>query len=854
MASTITHNISAVNTQRNLTINNRNLSKSLEKLSSGYRINVGADGPADLVISEQLRAQTSGLERAVRNTEEAINVLGIAEGALNEVNEILKKMRALALHASNNGITSTVQVAADQQEVDSGIQTIDRIANTTKFSNQFLLNGAKGINYSLKTSVFSTQQNSLVNQGLSTVDQIFKREGFGIDITFVGTSAPNATSQVGDANVLQQAKKAYFEIDNANGDNDIDATTGTLTKQQEFILTGTKGSRLFRFDAGATMGQIATAIGNVADSTGIDANLIFASGQTNNSAYALGATVAYMGGTGAVRTSTTLAVFNNQISAAGKIVTNISVGFTGVIVGQNTDGLGRIFLKVTSNTSYELYKDESLSAESLIGHGTEGSVVIRDNNSGLSSFTIATGGLTDNQSGKVIVFGVNGIAGTQASTVRYSGALSDTLTAANYFQATSALLSGVQLGKNTDGEGKIYLKVTMTSTTQANIYAYKDSRMSDEDLVAKALSNTYVNSTNLTVNLSEVRSTDQKTGTGLGIAISSVNGFAGVAGDTFTGTIQFTRLGVRIASQEYGSDQLLRIQQNTGRIWQYYKQPDSATYTLVDPGASSTTVEQYGSDATMTVNGSKVTTRGLMLEIANQDLKARIQLNEGRVGSTTMAQVGYMEGSVYSRAQILTNTSTASFDSSGAAANGTDVVTGLGGVLFNAGHVTTNRLDNFTGGMQLQLGEGSGDQERTVVGVQSMAVANIGQSSFTDRFEKNSAVIQTKTLSLQDVLGGGAADLTADPVKALTIIDKAIADVANQRARMGATTSNLLQTNANTLRVAIENITKTESAIRDTDMASETTEFTKNQILVSAATSMLGQANVASQNVLQLLG
>ncbi|MCX7934110.1 MAG: flagellin, partial [Planctomycetota bacterium] len=136
MSMVITHNISAINTQRNLAITNRQLSKSLEKLSSGYRINVGSDGPADLIISEQLRAQNVGLERAVRNTQEAINVLGIAEGALNEMNEILKKMRALALHAANSGITSPIQVAADQAEVDSGIQTIDRIANTTKYSDQ----------------------------------------------------------------------------------------------------------------------------------------------------------------------------------------------------------------------------------------------------------------------------------------------------------------------------------------------------------------------------------------------------------------------------------------------------------------------------------------------------------------------------------------------------------------------------------------------------------------------------------------------------------------------------------------------------------------------------------------------
>ncbi|MFW5856913.1 MAG: flagellin, partial [Planctomycetota bacterium] len=124
MGMVVNHNISAINTLRNLDYSNRAMSKSLQKLSSGYRINSGQDGPADLIISEQLRAQTVGLQRAVRNTQEATNVLGIAEGALNEMNAILKTMRQLALHAANNGITSPDQVAADQAEVDSSIQTI----------------------------------------------------------------------------------------------------------------------------------------------------------------------------------------------------------------------------------------------------------------------------------------------------------------------------------------------------------------------------------------------------------------------------------------------------------------------------------------------------------------------------------------------------------------------------------------------------------------------------------------------------------------------------------------------------------------------------------------------------------
>jgi flagellin-like hook-associated protein FlgL len=155
--------------------------------------------------------------------------------------------------------------------------------------------------------------------------------------------------------------------------------------------------------------------------------------------------------------------------------------------------------------------------------------------------------------------------------------------------------------------------------------------------------------------------------------------------------------------------------------------------------------------------------------------------------------------------------------------------------------------------MQFQLGEGASDMERTVFSIQSMAVQNLGRVRFVDDFE-GKGIIETRQLSLGDILGGGTAALANDPVKALGIIEQAISDVSTLRARLGAAQTNLLQTNANSLGVAIENIVKTESVIRDADMAKETTAFTKNQILVSAGTSMLAQANTMAQNVLQLLG
>ena len=104
------------------------------------------------------------------------------------------------------------------------------------------------------------------------------------------------------------------------------------------------------------------------------------------------------------------------------------------------------------------------------------------------------------------------------------------------------------------------------------------------------------------------------------------------------------------------------------------------------------------------------------------------------------------------------------------------------------------------------------------------------------------------------MLSGGLASLGTDPVKSLEIIDQAITDVSELRANIGAFQANMLETNASSLNVAIENITKTESYIRDADMAKESTEFTKNQIMVQAGTSMLSQANGLQQNALSLIG
>ena len=146
MSLRINHNTNALNAHRHLAENDLELSQSLEKLSSGMKINRAADGPASLVISERMRAQVAGLEQAVSNSEIAIALVQTAEGAFTEINRMLISMRQLAIHAANEGVNDEKMLQANQQEVEDMINAINRISTQTQFGKKRLLDGSNGAN------------------------------------------------------------------------------------------------------------------------------------------------------------------------------------------------------------------------------------------------------------------------------------------------------------------------------------------------------------------------------------------------------------------------------------------------------------------------------------------------------------------------------------------------------------------------------------------------------------------------------------------------------------------------------------------------------------------------------------
>jgi len=183
-------NIASLNTQRNLYATNNAMQKSLEKLSSGYRINRAADDAAGLAISETMKAQINGLNQAKRNAQDGISLIQTAEGALNEVHAILQRLNELAVQAAN-------QTYADgdlnniQKEVTSLLAEIDHIAESTKFNGKALLsNGAATITLQIGANASDTMKIGLssANTTALVINNIDLSSAASVALTAIGSA------------------------------------------------------------------------------------------------------------------------------------------------------------------------------------------------------------------------------------------------------------------------------------------------------------------------------------------------------------------------------------------------------------------------------------------------------------------------------------------------------------------------------------------------------------------------------------------------------------------------------------------------------------------------------------------
>ncbi|KYO64112.1 flagellin Hag [Thermovenabulum gondwanense] len=258
----INHNLSAINAYRQLTVNNSSLQKSLEKLSSGLRINRAGDDAAGLAISEKMRGQIRGLLQASRNSQDGISLIQTAEGALNETHSILQRMRELVIQGGNIATNQPEDLNAIQDEINALISEIDGIKDRTQFNGKTLLNG----DFSSSALIFQIGANQTQQLSLTIGDMSASSLGINsISVSgFTDASTINSAINAIDVAIekVSSQRSALGAVQNRleHTINNLDNAAENLTAAESRIRDVDMAKEMMEFTKMNILQQAATAM------------------------------------------------------------------------------------------------------------------------------------------------------------------------------------------------------------------------------------------------------------------------------------------------------------------------------------------------------------------------------------------------------------------------------------------------------------------------------------------------------------------------------------------------------------------------------------------------------------------
>lgn len=253
----INNNIAAMNTHRQLSFNNTNVGKNLEKLSSGFKINRAGDDAAGLAISEKMRAQIKGLDMAQKNAQDGISLIQTAEGALAETHSILQRMRELSVQSANDTNMDEVDRAAMQSEVTALLEEIDAITDRTQFNTQTLLDGG------FKDKIFHIGANAGqdIKVSIGTMDSealeiedidISTQTGAAAAMTLVNTAINTVSTQRADLGAIQNRLEHTI--------NNLGASSENLSAAESRIRDTDMAKEMMEFTKNNILTQAAQAM------------------------------------------------------------------------------------------------------------------------------------------------------------------------------------------------------------------------------------------------------------------------------------------------------------------------------------------------------------------------------------------------------------------------------------------------------------------------------------------------------------------------------------------------------------------------------------------------------------------
>ncbi|MBX3415422.1 MAG: flagellin [Pirellulales bacterium] len=794
----INTNISSIVAQKTLARSNAELQVALTRLSTGLRINVGKDDPAGLIASEVLRSDIISVQRAITNSERANQLIATADSALGQVSALLNDIRGLVSEAANTGALSDAQITANQLQVDSSLESIDRIARTTAFQGKRLLDGSLDF---ITTSIPTIGTNASVTVGTDT-----------------STRAAGSGGSVDNAFAA-----ATFSLGTTDSDIAITANTAGTARNDVTII----------FQSGAASGSETVTF------TGTALTFTIASGTTT--ANTIISTLNANGGAAqAAFTATT---------AGGGAGTGVYSAYSTAVTAGGVDGDKFLLSARTTGSAF--------SGVSLVfaSGGTAGAETVSyDSGTKVLTVTIDDGVSTVNQvlsainaaSGANGVFsgalasGSNGLAVVSASTTAAAVTTGGT-NANNLFilsaQNAGSTYSGVSV-RFTSGATAGSEQVSYNSSTKTLIVQIAEGASTASQVISAINAQSSVFSAGLatgsdgtgTVNLADTGLTSGgSSGPSLqGLQIDQAN-FGTQSSITVTVDIdtQATRGELRYSGGALTAELNLEIGGQDGfEVFNFgngstISQIADAINLVSDATGISATVS--GSDLVFTTNDY-----GSRAFVSVKALTGTFSTNDG-VGNGSTREVGTDVSARINGVQakgdgLLASINTSTLDLSFTVSQ-------------DLGAGSSVNFNITGGGANFQLGPDVVSNQQARLGIQGVSTATLGGINGT----------------LFELRSGGSKSLATDVIGAANVVEEVITRVTSLRGRLGAFQKTTLETNIFTLNDTLENLTDAESSIRDADFAAESARLTRAQILVQSGTTVLSIANSNPQNVLALL-
>lgn len=803
--SRINTNVSSLIAQTALGRSNSQLQVALNRLSTGLRINSGKDDPAGLIASENLRRDITAADKAISNSERASQFIATADSALSQISNLLNDIRGLVTEAANTGVLSDEQVAANQLQVDSSLEAIDRISQVTTFQGRKLLDGSLDFQSTYSAGGATVRDLNITQANLGVTGSV----DVSVDITAAATQALITNTGFNPSAATQATGPVAL------------TTTGasiTVTAAAGGAADGVAGNStdvVFQAAAGIAQAGAALALTNSTGSIQLDA---VAGGAADGTVGNL-TDVVFQAAAGITQASGTFTLTNGSFDITA--VTDTAAD------GANGNGV-IIDLQWTAGATSASYSA-----------GTNTITIIANNGGATTVQDLATevGNLAEFNTSAVVTGAGLVTAGDDATTPAgtLSGGASGTLAAA-YNAGTNTITVDVAAGSTLT---QVAAALNGLADFNASAASGGANRFDYNDFAS--LANPLAGGN------------DGTTG-------------AVYAGSTITVDVA---LGATVAQVATAIDGLAAFTATplTGGVLAFDTADFGTTLNPLSGGADAGTNDVLDADLVVKIAGSigsEVFTfqAGATL---NQVVDA-VNLVSDSIGVQAAAGVGAVEfrsndygSDAFVDFEVIDEGAGGDFEAGLSAIRdvGTDIVANVNGFAANGSgntlSINTAVLDfsltvadgsstdvDFTiggGGALLQLGPNVVGNQQARVGIGSVNTAKLGGVDGR----------------LYQLRSGGTAALDTDPTTAYRITDAAITKVTAIRGRFGAFQRTTIETNIASLKDTITNLTEAESSIRDADFAKESAALTRAQILVQSGTTVLQIANQSPQQVLALL-